>query len=409
MRKEFPQMNKKSFHPRLINILTIFVFCLLLNAPIHAQQNNNSGKSLADLFEDFKTAGKAACGERDDAIRAGKEIVERFSQDELNQEVIEYVKKHLPVYEEEDKECKKQYSLETLFDKFKTAQKSACGQRNLAIAIGKKILFLHSNDELNQDVIKYVKLKVPIFEKEDRICIRNADYDNSYKTKNWRWFFIISKEIIEEEKDKPLALDVMLTLVSVGYNRAAVDDDDTYNDDTIDYAKKAIELIESGMTTQMRWGVYEPFKSREDALKWSNYIIGYLYYYRLKEKKKALAYFYKLTQYNPEYLFGSAIYQAAAIYYFNREPGMASSLAINKFVTTAMGYTVQPVGEENNSADESAKIDEMVGLYKKLVDLYKMRFNLEPGENVNSLEDYIQKLINRPLPDEKDKDKDESK
>ena len=41
---------------------------------------------------------------------------------------------------------------------------------------------------------------VPKIEEAERICQRNARYDSSYKAKNWRGFFAVSKEIIDEEE-----------------------------------------------------------------------------------------------------------------------------------------------------------------------------------------------------------------
>ena len=78
---------------------------------------------------------------------------------------------------------------------------------------------------------------------------------------------------------------------------------------------------------------------------------------------------------------------------------MPSSLAVNDFINKAntaanpfddgFGVTVKEIAQKN----------EIAALYKNLVDLYNMRYNLEQGENVTGLADYVQKIINRPLID----------
>src|SRR6185369_14404390 len=116
-------MDKESFDPRFINVLMLLVLCFLFNSSIQAQQNNEPEKSLADLFEDFKAAKRAECGQRDEAIKIGGEIVKRFSDDQLNKDVIDFVSKQLSIIESEYKECKKQDSLENLYELFKSAGK----------------------------------------------------------------------------------------------------------------------------------------------------------------------------------------------------------------------------------------------------------------------------------------------
>src|SRR5215204_4476671 len=71
--------------------------------------------------------------------------------------------------------------LETLFTKFKTERKAACGQRDAATATGKLIIEKFGADVDNQPVITYVKEQVALFEKEDPSCKLFAAYDAYYK------------------------------------------------------------------------------------------------------------------------------------------------------------------------------------------------------------------------------------
>ena len=393
-------MNKKSFRPRFISILTLFVLCFLLFATAQAQQTKNSEEVLSDLFENFKTARKLPCGQRDEAIRIGQEIIKKYSNEEFNKPVINFVKKHVGIIEAEDKACKEENSLAARYEKYKTAKKSPCGERSKAILIGKQIIELYGDDADNQPVIEFIRKDIPKIEEADRICERNARYDSSYKAKKWGSFFAVSKEIIAEEGDSRLALDVMLTLVAVGFDIAAFEKTNAYNSDTVFYAKRAIELIEAGVRTQSRWGTFEPYETKSKALGWLNYTIGYISYFRFKENKKAIPYFYRAAQYDMEFKYDAFIYQAVAIYYFDKEAVLASSLAVNEFITKANAAANNPFDDGfGYTAKETAKQNEIAALYKNLVNLYNMRYNLEPGENVTGFADYIQKIINRPLID----------
>jgi hypothetical protein len=392
-------MDKKSFRPCFVNIPALFVLCLLLFTSARAQQNDDSEKSLGDLFEDFKTTRKLPCGQRDEALRVGRLIVEKYSHDEINKDVIAYVQKLIPQIEALDKVCKDEFSLENLYARFTVTLKAPCGDRFDAVRFGKTLLQRYEDDVQNREVIEYVRKKLEPIEKEDRICRLKARYDNAYKTKYWNEFFVVSKEIIAEEGDKPLALDVILTLVSVGFDLTAYEKDDFYNADTVSYAQKAIELIENGTKTQACWGIFECYENREKALGWLNYTIGYISYFRLKGDKKAIPYFYKAARYEMEFKDDAFVYQAVAIYYFDKEASMASSLDINSFITKAQSIANPIDGTADNLWDEAAKNKEIVALYKNLVNLYNLHYNLAESENAPDLANYIQKLISRPLID----------
>ena len=340
-------MTKKSFKSGLINLLTLFVLCLLLNAPIQAQQNTNPEKVLSDLYKAYTTAKRQPCGKRDEAIRIGKEIVEKFNNDADNQEVIEFVKNDIPKIEE-----------------------------------------------------------------PDRICRRNNRYDRDYKEKNWNDFFLVSKEIIAEEGDTPLALDVILTLVSVGYDRASVDKIDTYNKDTLDYAKLAIQRIEAGQKSKTaKWGVFVPFNNKENALCWMNYIIGWQMYYKLNQKKEALVYLYKSTQFGNEKKNDITIYVNIGAYYFEESVRLdgeyktkratnnnADNDETKKLLALSRGMADRAIDAFGRAYKlavypySKQKKEFIDGLLKTINDLYTFRFKPE-------IDKYVNDLIAKPMPD----------
>lgn len=362
-------------------------------------KNNLPETNLAADWEKFKTATKAPCGQREQAVRLANYILVKHEKDEINREILDYLKKQTPKIEADDKVCRKEYSLENLLALFRTHLKAGCGKRVDALRTGKKILELHGADEANQEVILLVEKEIPKIEGQDYICQRNERYNEAYRLKNWRLFLAFSKQIIAEEGNTPLALDVMLTFAAVGQRLTAYEGENLYNADTVFYAKKALDLIESGTETQARWGIFEPFKSKENALGWLNYITGYISYFRLNEDKKAIPYFYEATRHRAEFKYDAFIYHAVAIHYFDRQASSISNLTINDFVFRA-NTLVNPIGElTGNSFGDASSENEIIALYKNLVNLYNLRYNLAANENPLDLANYIQILINKPLID----------
>jgi hypothetical protein len=76
---------------------------------------------------------------------------------------------------------------------------------------------------------------------------------------------------------------------------------------------------------------------------------------------------------------------------------MASGLEVNSFINKAQNLSGQEAEPADRFTDESTENIEIATLYKNLTNLYNLRYNLEPNENVTDLSDYIQKLISRPL------------
>ena len=360
-------------------------------------KKNMPGKTLGELYEDFIKGRAKPCGDRAATLQTGREILLRFGDEQLNKAAVDFVREDLPLLEAEEKACQEENSLASLFDQYKILRREPCGSRSKAIEVGERIIAKYREDRDNQPVINYVLKDVAAVKKEDPSCSRFALYNQAYKEKNWKEFFNLSKQIIDEEKDKSLKLDVMLTLVSVGYRLTAYEKTDSYNTDIFNYAKKALELIDSDVGSAKRWGIHEPFGTKEKALGWVNFIAGYVGYFRLKENKKAIPYFYKSTLYKAEFKYDAFVYQAVAMYYFDKEAVSVSSLTIHDFITKASN--LDALKDPTLTKEERTKNWEIVVLYRQLLNLYNLRYNLAPGEYVTGLTDYIQKLIDRPLID----------
>ncbi|HEY0460293.1 MAG TPA: hypothetical protein VGC97_14235 [Pyrinomonadaceae bacterium] len=307
------------------------------------------------------------------------------------------------------------------FTEFKTQAKAACGSRDAALATGKIIVEKFGADELNKDVIDYVKKKMAAIEAEDPRCKLNTQYNDLYKAKKWAEFFDVSKKIIAIEGDSPLAIDLLLTNASVGYNRAVDDKVDTYNNDTLNWAKQALQKIESGKVSQTKtWGVFEPFGTKEDAQSWMNYIIGWEMYYKLNQKnKEALGYLYKSTLVGKDKKNDTTIYTNIGSYFFEEasklyEDYLAQRKANNnedndetrKVLGAARGTADRAADAFGRAyiiaAKDAAKDPKMATLKtsvaKTLTDLYKFRFNLADAKQAD-VDAYVNNLTAKTMPD----------
>ena len=89
-----------------------------------------------------------------------------------------------------------------------------------------------------------------------------------YEKKDYAKAFELGRQVLTDEPDN---VKVMTDLSYAGY-LAATSKVNTYNTDTLNYSKKAIQLIQSG-TTPASWA---PYSSKDEALAYLNNTIGVL-------------------------------------------------------------------------------------------------------------------------------------
>jgi Caspase domain len=312
---------------------------------------------------------------------------------------------------------KERKSLTDYFEAFKSARKYPCGQRDELRSVGKEIIENYVDDVINRDVIEFVKKHLEIFEKEEPLCDRSTRYDNSYTAKNWRKFFEFSKEVINFEGETSIALDVMLTLIKVGYQRVIEDDNDDFNGDTVLYAKKAIKMIDSGIKSKSDdWGVYDGFESEGRSMAWLNYTIGYIAYSRLNQQDEGVSYLYKATK-SREFEAEWTIYQTIGNYYFDRSMSIYATYKekhqanlskitdeTNAILSNALGYAERAIdayGRARNiySIKLTGVFKEKIVYVEKLDEIYTFRFNFVPKMPTWGMNEYVTRLISRSMPD----------
>lgn len=197
--------------------------------------------------------------------------------------------------------------------------KQTVKQKKLAINAAREFITIAENNECKQDFSAYVKYfnhQIEFLEKWIKgygprpphpprphyQLIKRFDkaYKKAHKTDKWKEVFKFGNEIIENiPKYK---LDTTLLLASFGFNKNIKPNKSgkKFQNKTVYYAKLAIQLIGEGKSSS-RYGVYNhTYKSKENALGWMNYIIGYIKFHQLNQKYEAINYFEKAFQYKSE-------------------------------------------------------------------------------------------------------------
>src|SRR5712672_257833 len=113
---------------------------------------------------------------------------------------------------------------------------------------------------------RYLKQWISAFEKDER---QDSLLRSIYGEKNYAAGFGLAKQVLT---DDPEDIKALIALGYGGYLSTINAKNETFNADSIRYAQKAIQLLESGKTPD----AWEPFKSREDAVASLNYAIGFI-------------------------------------------------------------------------------------------------------------------------------------
>ncbi len=305
-----------------------------------------------------------------------------------------------------------------------------------AVDAGKQYVEKYGACETGKEIVDYLKTNVP--KMEDRLGkmkeqngkdARYKAFDSALKSNNAADIFTTGKSILAKEPDM---LDVILVLASTGYDQAVANPPvDTYNNETINFAKSAIQKLEANAeSTTKDYGVLQySYKTKEfpdgknNALGWMNYYIGFIDYYRLNKKQEALPYFYKATQVTSGAKNNPAVYQAIGNYYRDQVADLGKQI-VGKIETVRKLEAAEPKdvdavkaandeagnlialqkGYADRAIDAYARAYKMSdpknqtykdGLYTTLKEIYNLRYE---GKRTD-VDAYVSNVSNTPLPD----------
>ena len=243
----------------------------------------------------------------------------------------------------------------------------------------------------------YLKKWVVAYDKEARKLKLSDLFINQRK---YAEALTVAREILAEDPDY---LPAVIDLGYGGYVLAVTTRNESGNPEAISYTNRAIQAIESGKAPE-NWS---PFKSKDDALGYLYYSVGFLE--RVSNPTAALADFIKAAQFDSEikknpqtYVFIAAHYEneyakQSAEYqrlYTGKDETPESKLAvanINQLVDRIIDALARAVAVAGT--DAAGQASKTLWL-TRLTELYKFRHN---GTD-NGLPEMIASVLSKPLP-----------
>ncbi len=294
----------------------------------------------------------------------------------------------------------------------------------LAVTTAKEYLekcsTLPDNEAVNTYVTKDIpKLEVKIADLEFDLNVFKP-FNASVPAKDWAKAFNLGKKIIDKN---PEDVDVPLILASIGFDNAFANPPvDTFNAETINMAKLALQKMEQGKPSgTSNFGAFAyVYKTKDcadgktNATGWMNYTIGYIMFNRMNQKKDGLSYLYKATQFGCETKNDWGIYRAIGSWYVDETAAMEKTR--QEKITAAAGqetdetkamYALQK-GFTERAIDAYSRAYKIAaaapngkgkkdsdGYYNRLKSLYTFRFD---GTNPTGLDKFIADQVAKPFP-----------
>lgn len=298
-------------------------------------------------------------------------------------------------------------------------------KKKIAIEAGKQYIEKYGANLDDVEQVKYFKSALPALEEQVVKLEQQAKIDAANKIRNERLkrfdaavrgskiadAFAVGKEVIANEApDSKIILDVEIVLASLGLDQAAAKVD-TFNNDAVNYAKSVMQKLAAGKTSDNYGAFQYEYKSKDNALGWMNYAIGYITYYRQDKIADSLSYLYKSTQAKSETNKYSNTYRIIGLWYLeealriDKERLAKIAAAENKDTDETLALLALQKGYADRSIDAYArayslttakdKPDYKDGLYSRLQDLYKFRYD----GDIKGIDAFVATVMNKPMPD----------
>ena len=231
---------------------------------------------------------------------------------------------------------------EMLYSQFSESRKSINpDQQKLAYPAAKAFLqrFGGDNDHYAKEVQRFV-------DEYERV-VHDSEVFKAYGAKNYVKTFELGHPLL---KKTPEDFFLLATLTEAGYENALAGNA-ALNTETIDYARRAIQLIEAGKVTRA-----DPFKSMEIARGFLNSTLGWF----LKDQLpvEAAAAFLKAAQSDSIYRNDPSIYHH-----------MGVAIIKGEFAQLSDEYN-QKYGGKPSSGDQRAMFERLTHLVERAIDAY---------------------------------------
>jgi hypothetical protein len=276
-----------------------------------------------------------------------------------------------------------------------------------------------------KDQVDFVKAQVPSL--EDRIKkvgtaqARSAilkRYDDGVQNKKYDDAYAAGAEFLSKYPNDPAELNIIIPLGAIGLYES-YKSNNKFADDSIKYAKLALEKMKAGKTSN-QYGAYDfAYKTKEAAVNEMTFSIAYLTNVVKNDKKGALPYYYEVSQQPGKYKDDPRVYQAIGSYYYeeyqrygreykavadSQKPDDTPEARVQQeaqlkeksgFINAYLERTIDSFGRAHQlmTSKDTASKTAKDAMYKSLQELYKIRFQKDTG-----FDTWVATSIAKPLP-----------
>jgi tetratricopeptide (TPR) repeat protein len=217
-------------------------------------------------------------------------------------------------------------------------------KNNPAVAYKAAREYLQKYSKDKDQYTDYLTKWITAYERDER----KRQLPGFINEKNFAEAYTVGAKILADEPDY---LRAQIDLGYAGYLAASAKNE-TYNTQALGYARKAIQLIESGKAPS-EWA---PFKGKDDTLAYLNYAVGFM---TLKTNPdQAIDSLLKAAQYESE------IKKTASTYYF-----LAVAYESGPYQTMSTAYQKEFADKPETPASKAA-LDKLNVVMDRIVDAY---------------------------------------
>ena len=273
-----------------------------------------------------------------------------------------------------------------------------------------------------QPQVQRIEKLLPDLDKAEKLKPLFARYDAAITSDNADEVYAAGKEILSIQPDN---LNIMVPMGVVGLYKS-YNKDNKYADDSIRYAKSALDALKSGKSCNKKnkageevCGVLKYEFMKQNAIDELSYAVAYLTYYAKADKKGALPLYYELSQSPGKYKTEPRVYATIGGYFGSEIPRLTGEVAkliarqkglptdeekikmepeIKAAIALLNGYAERAMdgfirAYSNAKTGTPAEKTYKDGIYKDLTVLYQGRFDKKDG-----LDSYIASVTAKPMP-----------
>lgn len=295
----------------------------------------------------------------------------------------------------------------------------------IAVEAGKQYLEKFGSCEAFKDFSDWVKAQMPKWEKRAKdheewmwLKPRIERFDGGIRSGKYDDTYAAGKEILAKYPDN---MNQMVPMGLIGLYES-YKQNYKFNDDTLRFAKMAIDKLKGGVASTKPNGNYGAFqfeRSKTDAISELTYTIAYINYHVKKDRKAALPLYYEASQLPGPYKEEPRLYATLGGYYVDESNPIgeeiiklvkAQELAttdeekekfegeIKAKVALYNGYierALDAFGRAHKVADDKIASEKTLKaeVYKTMQALYEKRFEKKDG-----LDTWISAAVAKPMP-----------